>query len=250
MSVFPIALVWSRPEKADVAVKLLLALEPVRTRLHLVGIECLLRPHGATICLQVELPRYPKEELEPLRAQVKQAGGTMLEPLLLPEGEQAAAIAALRSEGECRPCPDFSGAAQVLKSHLASIRAAPVRRPKAPEPAPAEQPRPPGVEGRRFPRHDVILGVEFKTEEDFTREYALNISKGGVFLTSSQSPPVNSFASLSIQLPDGTTATTRARVVHVREAPGGFGIGLDFQCEKDPTFWRALESYLASRESG
>ena len=300
MPLFPIALVWSRPDRADLALKLLTALEPKRKALRVKTIECLLRPRGAAVLLELDLPRYPKDELAPLRKQIQAAAGAVLEPFLLPEAERPAAVAALR-DGESRPCDDFKQAVQALRDHFRALKSGKPAAARAPEPEPAapaaaapavDAPVPPpapaaplvaaapvapavaaaaaapppspaapaaalaeaqaeakpGISERRFVRHDVILGVEFKTDDDFTKEYALNISKGGIFLTSSQSPPVNSFATLAIQLRDGTVANTRARVVHVREVPGGFGIGLDYQCEKDPKFWRALECYLATRE--
>jgi hypothetical protein len=257
MPLFPVALVWSQLERADAALQLLTAMEARRKAMRIEGIECLLRPNGAVVFLRLDLPRYPKDELEPLRRQIQEAGGAFLEPVLLPEAEWGAAVAALL-EGESRLCVDFKQAVLVLREHFGSLRSR--ARPAAP-PAPVAAPpalstatfaspaHRQGLEDRRFKRHNVILAVEVKTDGAFTREFALNISKGGIYLTSSQSPQTNTFATLSIRLPDGTVANTRARVVHVREVPGGFGIGLDYQCEMDPQFRQALDRYLATRET-
>ncbi len=96
----------------------------------------------------------------------------------------------------------------------------------------------------------MILAVEFATDEQLTKEFALNVSKGGVFVFSTQEPVLNSTVHLAIALPDGQTLRTRARAVRVDEAEGGFAVGLDFEAEASADFKQKLAEYLDTRKSG
>lgn len=126
-------------------------------------------------------------------------------------------------------------------------RPPPVLNPAAATAKPAAAPAPAAAAGtaadRRQTRYDVMLGVEFKTEADFVKEHATNISKGGLFIRSKERPKLDTLARISLHLPNGQRLDTVARVVHVLDHPEWGGIGLQFQ-KGDAAFEAALSTYL------
>jgi uncharacterized protein (TIGR02266 family) len=96
--------------------------------------------------------------------------------------------------------------------------------------------------GRRFA---VKLEMEFRTELDFVREHATNISNGGLFVRTAHRPPVDSVVTVAVRLPNGERLQGDALVVHVVDDPYKGGVGLAF-INDDPTFAETLDRYLAS----
>ncbi len=115
--------------------------------------------------------------------------------------------------------------------------------PAAPEEAP------PGYETfdtqRRGRRFAVRLEMEFRTELDFVREHATNISNGGLFVRTAHRPPMDSIVRVDVRLPNGERLQGDALVVHVVDDPYKGGVGLAFLSD-DPGFAETLDRYLAS----
>jgi uncharacterized protein (TIGR02266 family) len=125
----------------------------------------------------------------------------------------------------------------------------------AAEPAPVEETDQEGTRsyetfdtqrhGRRFA---VKLEMVFRTELDFVREHATNISNGGLFVRTAHRPPVDSVVTVQVKLPNGERLQGDALVVHVVDDPYKGGVGLAF-LNDDPTFAETLDRYLASLAS-
>ncbi|WP_224243056.1 TIGR02266 family protein [Hyalangium gracile] len=107
------------------------------------------------------------------------------------------------------------------------------------------QPTPTGAELRRNKRFPVNLEMEFRTELDFVREHATNISNGGLFVRSAHRPPIDTIVRVDVKLPNGERLQGDALVVHVVDDPYKGGVGLAFLSD-DPTFAETLDRYLAS----
>ncbi|KFA89737.1 TIGR02266 family protein [Archangium violaceum] len=97
-------------------------------------------------------------------------------------------------------------------------------------------------QGRRFA---VKLEMVFRTELEFVREHATNISNGGLFVRTAHRPPVDSVVTVQVKLPNGERLQGDALVVHVVDDPYKGGVGLAF-LNDDPTFAETLDHYLAS----
>jgi uncharacterized protein (TIGR02266 family) len=132
--------------------------------------------------------------------------------------------------------------------------AAPAEKPTTPEPEPepaetADRPAGQVYETfdtlRRGRRFAVKLEMEFRTELDFVREHATNISNGGLFVRTAHRPPVDSVVTVLVKLPNGERLQGDALVVHVVDDPYKGGVGLAF-VNDDPSFSQTLDRYLAS----
>ncbi|MFL5344070.1 MAG: TIGR02266 family protein [Hyalangium sp.] len=118
-----------------------------------------------------------------------------------------------------------------------------------PQEQPQEQPEdlaaPSGPELRRYKRFPVNLEMEFRTELDFVREHATNISNGGLFVRTAHRPPMDAIVRVDVRLPNGDRLQGDALVVHVVDDPYKGGVGLAFLSD-DPSFAETLDRYLAS----
>ncbi|XXF79058.1 TIGR02266 family protein [Myxococcaceae bacterium GXIMD 01537] len=204
-----------------------------------------LREAEANLELKLELPTYPRQAVERLAKEVAASGGTFVELWRLPKHQRDAFRAAALAEAP-REEEDARAAARALSQHLAALAtqgpvpAGPPANPHAPAPpdAPAEGQR----RGRRFA---VKLELEFRTELDFVREHALNISNGGLFVRTAHRPPVDSVVTVDVRLPNGQRLQGDALVVHIIDDPYAGGVGLTFLTE-DSAFAATLDDYLAS----
>jgi uncharacterized protein (TIGR02266 family) len=104
---------------------------------------------------------------------------------------------------------------------------------------------PSGPENRRARRFPVHLEMEFRTELDFVREHATNISNGGLFVRTAHRPPIDTIVTVDLKLPNGERLQGDAIVVHLVDDPYKGGVGLAFLSD-DPTFAETLDRYLAS----
>lgn len=251
------------------------------------GIVVALREAEATLELKVEVPSYPRSAVEALTEEVQQTGGTLVELWRLPKPDRDAFRARSLTGPDTHELEDFEAAAIVLHGHLqqlaireplpegpppgpatvpiaffdAAARAqepeapAPSPKPAAPAPAPEEEPPREDTSGyetfdtqRRGRRFAVKLEMEFRTELDFVREHATNISNGGLFVRTAHRPPVDSVVTVQVRLPNGERLQGDALVVHVVDDPYKGGVGLAF-LNDDPTFAETLDRYLASLAS-
>ncbi|MFY0525907.1 TIGR02266 family protein [Archangium gephyra] len=250
------------------------------------GIVVALREAEATLELKLEAPSYPRTALEELTQQVQQSGGTLVELWRLPKAARDAFRNDSLTGPDTHELEDYEAAAIVLHGHLQQLAVrepipegpppgpgsvpidffanaanapapAPAAAPEAPEPAPEAEPA--AQEGARTyetfdtQRHGrrfaVKLEMEFRTELDFVREHATNISNGGLFVRTAHRPPVDSVVTVQVRLPNGERLQGDALVVHVVDDPYRGGVGLAF-LNDDPTFAETLDRYLASLASG
>ncbi|AEI62698.1 TIGR02266 family protein [Myxococcus fulvus] len=242
-----------------------------------------LRPEEAGIELKVEAPGYPRSAVERLAEDAKRSGGTFVELWRLPKAERDAFRATTFVGGTTYRGDERSAAARALQQHLATLPvsnerpnapaaggapaapqadaqppsdAGPAAAPPAQAPAPpvANQPhqvpvRPADGPQRRGRRFAVKLEMEFRTELDFVREHALNISNGGLFVRTAHRPLPDSVVTVDVKLPNGERLQGDAVVVHVVDDPYTGGVGLAF-LNDDATFAQTLDGYLASLAGG
>lgn len=244
------------------------------------GIVVALREAEATLELKLEAPSYPRTAMETLTEQVQQSGGTLVELWRLPKAARDAFRTDSLTGPDAHELEDYEAAAIVLHGHLQQLAvrepvpegpppgpaSVPIdffakgatapdaaEAPEAPPPAPSpEEAAEAGTQtyetfdtqrhGRRFA---VKLEMEFRTELDFVREHATNISNGGLFVRTAHRPPVDSVVTVQVRLPNGERLQGDALVVHVVDDPYKGGVGLAF-LNDDPTFAETLDRYLAS----
>jgi uncharacterized protein (TIGR02266 family) len=223
-----------------------------------------LREGEANLELKLEVAGYPRQAVEQLAQGVTRSGGRFVELWRLPKAERDA-FRTTSFSGTTRTAQDYAEAARLLQQHLAELPAAAAPAAPQPRPAPAPEeapPAPPSTEApeapedaapaatepsgkRRAQRFAVKLEMEFRTELDFVREHALNISNGGLFVRTAHRPPIDSVVTVDVRLPNGERLQGDAVVVHVVDDPYAGGVGLAFLTE-DPTFSETLDRYLAS----
>ncbi len=245
------------------------------------GLVVSLREAEATLELKLEVPTYPRVALETLTEQVQESGGTLVELWRMPKADRDAFRAHSLSGPDAHDVEDYETAALVLHGHLQQLAlrepfpegpppgpvsvpiqfptpaAEPAEEAPAPEEAAPSAPEPAREGGttelpyqtfdtqRRGRRFAVKLEMEFRTELDFVREHATNISNGGLFVRTAHRPPVDSVVTVAVRLPNGERLQGDALVVHVVDDPYKGGVGLAF-VNDDPTFSQTLDGYLAS----
>jgi uncharacterized protein (TIGR02266 family) len=278
--VFGLAAVWGEtasPEKAAAVIESLGSLLPSAQSLQLL---VAFRDEAGALEVKVEVPGYPRAAVERLGEEVRKSGGTFVELWRLPKAERDALRSRTLAGGTPFAGNERSQAAQELQQHLEALAARPPRpepeptkvsEPAAPPPPrppePPAAPPPPASSGgesfragdaappesagapeesqRRARRFAVKLEMEFRTELDFVREHALNISNGGLFVRTAHRPPKDSVVTVDVKLPNGQRLQGEAVVVHVVDTPYTGGVGLAFLTD-DATFSATLDGYLAS----
>ncbi len=101
----------------------------------------------------------------------------------------------------------------------------------------------------RDKRYRVSLSVRYATAAEFVREYAENLSKGGLYITGGENLSPRQQVTVEIDLPGFRSFTLRAEVAHVmdRATASRFGrrpgAGLEI-CDAPDKFWSALSDYL------
>ncbi|QAT82514.1 DnaK family protein [Corallococcus coralloides] len=242
------------------------------------------RDEAGALEVKVEVPGYPRAAVERLGEEVRKSGGTFVELWRLPKAERDALRSRTLAGGTPFGGNERTQAAQELRQHLEALAArGPLPAPSAPKPpppseappapqaapgesggapetgpseespppdppapSPASSPAPSGDESqRRARRFAVKLEMEFRTELDFVREHALNISNGGLFVRTAHRPPQDSVVTVDVKLPNGQRLQGEALVVHVVDDQYTGGVGLAFLSD-DATFSATLDGYLAS----
>lgn len=271
--VFGLAALWNGSAPPERVAAWVEGIGEVLTSAQSLQLVVALRPEEAGIELKVEAPGYPRSAVERLAEDAKRSGGTFVELWRLPKAERDAFRAAAFGGGTTFRGDECSAAARVLQQHLTTLPVSSVRpagptvggaaasvpqtSPKpveAPAPSPSNQPhqvlvRPPEGPQRRGRRFAVKLEMEFRTELDFVREHALNISNGGLFVRTAHRPLPDSVVTVDVKLPNGERLQGDAVVVHVVDDPYTGGVGLAF-LNDDATFSQTLDDYLASLAGG
>ncbi|NTX52348.1 TIGR02266 family protein [Myxococcus sp. CA039A] len=260
MPVFGLAALWNRgasPERAAAVVEGLGELLPSAQSMQLV---VSVQAEQAGIELKVEAPGYPRAAVERLADEVKRSGGTFVELWRLPKPERDALRNSIFAGGKAYAGEERTAAARALEQHVSALASRPAAPAPSAPPSPAavptseDDPRrvpsaPTGGPQRRGRRFAVRLELEFRTELDFVREHALNISNGGLFVRTAHRPPPDSVVTVDVKLPNGEHLQGEAVVVHVLDDPYSGGVGLAFLSD-DVTFSRTLDGYLASLVGG
>ena len=104
---------------------------------------------------------------------------------------------------------------------------------------------------RATPRYEARFAVRFGNLEAFRREYATNISAGGLFIRTSEPPQLSAVVDVALELPGGAPVEGKAVVVH-RVTPEDAaqrgeepGIGVQF-VHGDDSFRQRIDEFVAS----
>jgi len=103
---------------------------------------------------------------------------------------------------------------------------------------------------RATARYPARLAVRFGTVDEFKREYATNISAGGLFIGTEAPPEMNAVIDVALELPGGTPVEAKALVVH-RVSPEEAarrnvdpGVGVQF-VQADDRFRERIDRFVA-----
>jgi uncharacterized protein (TIGR02266 family) len=106
------------------------------------------------------------------------------------------------------------------------------------------------IDRRATARYSARFAVRFGTVDDFKREYATNISAGGLFIRTEAPPEMNSVIDVELELPGGTPVEGKALVVH-RVSPAEAvqrsvdpGVGVQF-VQADDRFRERIDRFVA-----
>ena len=203
----------------------------------------------AMVCLHfsVDFSLYAKKTLSQVDSEVKTSGGQFVELLRIPEDKRevfkAKFLVPARGAPSTFKC--LKDCAHPIQEHLTNLAKGIGEEPFAEPTAPAAPPRPrPLPSRRRAPRFTCNLEVEFQTDKGVVQEHATHISKGGIFVCTSQRPTRDSELRLKIQLPNRPPLETTARVLYVLEQPAPGGVGLVFS-KDDVVFAREVARYFS-----
>lgn len=107
------------------------------------------------------------------------------------------------------------------------------------------------MDRRATPRYAARFAVRFGSVDEFRREYATNISAGGLFIRTEQPPAMGAVVDVVLELPGGEPIQGKALVVHrvtPEEARGRQvdpGIGVQF-VHGDDRFRERVDQFVAS----
>jgi uncharacterized protein (TIGR02266 family) len=106
------------------------------------------------------------------------------------------------------------------------------------------------IDRRATARYPARFAVRFGTVDEFKREYATNISAGGLFIHTEAPPEMNSLIDVELELPGGTPVSGKALVVH-RVSPAEAaqrnvepGVGVQF-VQADDRFRERIDVFVA-----
>jgi uncharacterized protein (TIGR02266 family) len=104
---------------------------------------------------------------------------------------------------------------------------------------------------RATPRYEARFAVRFGTVDEFRREYATNISAGGLFIRTEQPPEMDAVVDVTLELPGGQPVQGKAVVVH-RVTPEEAaqrkvdpGVGVQF-VQGDDHFRERIDKFVAT----
>jgi DNA-binding response OmpR family regulator len=99
-------------------------------------------------------------------------------------------------------------------------------------------------ERRNEPRVEASLRVQFESLDELVIAYTADISQGGLFISTRDFVPVGSFVSVDLELPDGVTVRTIARVAHHVDEEERAGMGMELVETKSGGLVDQLGGYL------
>jgi uncharacterized protein (TIGR02266 family) len=247
---FTVACLWECNARVEQVSSVILSLAEL-VEAGKVSLSGALRSNGVALQLVMDFSLYQRALLGKLAAKVEWSDGRFIELLRIREDQREKFREQFLkpSNGEPQAFPNFGEAARAIREHLARLKPSsppPAATPTGPAATPSRAPRAPlprsvasapeavkavpapVLNARSATRFEVQVEVEFKTDEEFVREYATNISKGGMFVRTSRRPALNSEVEMVVKLPSGQTVDLVARVVHVLDSPEHGGLGLAF----------------------
>lgn len=107
------------------------------------------------------------------------------------------------------------------------------------------------IDRRATPRYAARFAVRFGSVDAFRREYATNISAGGLFIRTAEPPPMDALVDVALELPGGAPVEGKAVVVHRVTAEEAAqrgaepGIGVQF-VQGDDGFRQRIDQFVAS----
>jgi uncharacterized protein (TIGR02266 family) len=106
------------------------------------------------------------------------------------------------------------------------------------------------IDRRATARYPARFAVRFRTVDEFKREYATNISAGGLFIRTEAPPEMNSVIDVELELPGDKPIEGKALVVH-RVSPAEAaqrnvepGVGVQF-VQADDRFRERIDRFVA-----
>jgi uncharacterized protein (TIGR02266 family) len=242
---FKLALLWDNTSSSAAIKPLIESLESHFPTSKVSNVAVTLSQAMACLHFSVDFSLYAKKTLSQVDSEVKASGGQFVELLRIPEDKREAFKAKflLPARGAPSTFNSLKDCPRPIQEHLTKLARGIRDEPLAEPTAPAAPPRP-RPNRRRAPRFTCNLDVEFQTEKGFVHEHATNISKGGIFVCTSQRPTPNSQLCLKIQLPNRNLLETTARVLYVLEQPAPGGVGLAFSND-DAVFASQVERYFS-----
>jgi len=156
------------------------------------------------------------------------------------------AVGVVSAAARDRPVPagfwvEFTAIDPAARDRILALVAESARTPREVRPVP-----------RGFQRFHTQFNVRFRTAREFVREHAQNISRGGLFVQTTTSPPVDEVITVQLELPDGgPPATTSGLIMHrvtaeEAERTGTVpGIGVQF-LDADDAFRDRIDRYIES----
>ena len=106
------------------------------------------------------------------------------------------------------------------------------------------------IDRRATARYSARFAVRFGSVDEFKREYATNISAGGIFIRTEAPPKMNAVIDVVLELPGGTPVEAKAMVVHRVTAEDAArlkiepGAGVQF-VQGDDRFRERLDKFVA-----
>jgi uncharacterized protein (TIGR02266 family) len=106
------------------------------------------------------------------------------------------------------------------------------------------------IDRRATARYPARFAVRFRSVDEFKREYATNISAGGVFIRTEAPPEMSSVIDVELELPGGNPVQGKALVVHRVSAEEAArrnvepGVGVQF-VEADDRFRERIDRFVA-----
>lgn len=242
---FELALLWDVTSSPATVKQLIESLDSHFPRSKVSKIAVALSPATACLHFFVDFSLYARNTLARVDADAKKSGGRFIELLRIPEDKREALKAQflLSAGGTPSTFKHLKDCARPIQEHLTKLASGQKSQLGQPT-APAAAQRPSSRQRRQAPRFSCNLEVEFQTDKGFVREHGMNISKGGIFISTSQRPTLDSELCVKIRLPNGQLLQTTARVAHILEQPAPGGVGLTFK-QNDPVFTRLLERYFS-----
>lgn len=107
------------------------------------------------------------------------------------------------------------------------------------------------IDRRATPRYAARFAVRFGSVDEFRREYATNISAGGLFIRTEKPPEMAAVVDVALELPEGAPVEGKAVVVHRVTAEEAArrgvdpGIGVQF-VHGDDGFRQRIDGFVAS----